>query len=158
MQDTPADQTEAATSDLIQGRLRALFAASPPGRPPYTEHEVAVALTEAGHKITANGIRHLLKAERVNPKASTIRGLAEFFNVPVGYLLGGSEQPEEPDPRVRVMTRSIGKLSPAAQDGLQVIIDNLLRVEEAARAGDQLTFTAPQNTDQPPNELGPENR
>lgn len=151
MQDTPADQTEAATSDLIQGRLRALFAASPPGRPPYTEHEVAAALTKAGHKITANGIRHLLKAERVNPKASTIRGLAEFFNVPVGYLLGGSEQPEEPDPRIRVMTRSITKLSPAAQDGLQVIIENLLRVEETARASDHQTSTPPSSTHHSPN-------
>ncbi|KAB1139352.1 hypothetical protein F6X68_23825 [Micromonospora sp. AMSO12t] len=136
MKDTPADQTEAATSDLIQGRLRALFAASPPGRPPYTEHEVAVALTKAGHKITANGIRHLLKAERINPKASTLRGLAEFFNVPVGYLLGDSRQPEDPNPQIRLMTRSITKLSPAAQDGLQMIIDNLLRVEEGARRTD----------------------
>ncbi|SCL73662.1 hypothetical protein [Micromonospora peucetia] len=136
MEDRPADQTEAATSELIQSRLRALFAASPPGRAPYTEHEVAVALTKAGHKITANGIRHLLKAPRINPKASTVRGLAKFFNVPVGYLLGDSKQPEDPNPRVRVMTRSITKLSPAAQDGLQVIIDNLLRVEEDARGGE----------------------
>lgn len=151
MKDTPADQTEAATSSLIQSRLRALFAASPPGRPPYTEHEVAVALTKAGHKITANGIRHLLKAERINPKASTLRGLAEFFHVPVGYLLDGSEQPEEPNPRIRVMTRSITKLSPAAQDGLQVIIENLLRVEEAARNSDSTPEIHRSDPDQTPN-------
>lgn len=81
----------------------------------------------------AEGIRNLLRAPRINPKASTLRALAQFFDVPAGYLLGDQEEPEEQSRRVRVMARSITKLSPAAQEGIAVIIDNLLRVEEAAR-------------------------
>ncbi|MEU8376129.1 hypothetical protein AB0C22_23820 [Micromonospora sp. NPDC048894] len=139
MTDNPADQAEDHASALIQTRLRSLFEGSQDGRAPYTEAEVARALTQAGHRITAEGIRNLLRAPRINPKASTLRALAQFFDVPAGYLLGDQEEPEEHSRRVRVMARSITKLSPAAQEGIATIIDNLLRVEEAAREGRQAT-------------------
>ncbi|MFI7645188.1 hypothetical protein ACIBTZ_03770 [Micromonospora sp. NPDC049460] len=139
MTDKPTDQAEAAASALTQARLRALFDAKGEGRPPYTEAEVARALTKAGHRITPEGIRNLLRGPRINPKASTLRALAQFFDVPAGYLLGDQEEPEEQNRRVRVMARAITKLSPAAQEGIAVIIDNLLRVEEAAREGDRST-------------------
>jgi transcriptional regulator with XRE-family HTH domain len=141
MKDMPADQAEAAASHLIQMRLRTLFEASTEGRPPYTEAEVARELTKAGHRITTEGIRNLLRAPRINPKASTLRALAQFFDVPAGYLLGDQEEPEEHSRRVRVMARSITKLSPAAQDGIAVIIENLLQVEETVRGGDSNTPT-----------------
>ncbi|MEU1232557.1 hypothetical protein [Micromonospora aurantiaca] len=150
MKDTPADQAEAAASHLIQTRLRTLFEASTEGRPPYTEAEVARELTKAGHRITAEGIRNLLRAPRINPKASTLRALAQFFDVPAGYLLGDQEEPEEHSRRVRVMARSITKLSPAAQDGIAVIIDNLLQVEETARGGDSRTPSHRPGPDQEP--------
>ncbi|WP_434740765.1 hypothetical protein [Micromonospora sp. SH-82] len=135
MTDTPANEAEDHASALIQTRLRTLFDADREGRGPYTETEVARALTQAGHRITAEGIRNLLRNPRINPKASTLRALAQFFDVPAGYLLGDQTEDEEHNRRVRVMARSITQLSPAAQDGIATIIDNLLQVEKAARAG-----------------------
>lgn len=135
MTDEPGSTADDAASELIQSRLRKLFATAPGDRGPYTEAEVARELTKAGHRITAEGLRNLLRGPRVNPKASTLRALALFFDVPAGYLLGDQETPTEHSPRVRVMARSLNQLSPAAQEGIAVIIDNLLRVEAAAREG-----------------------
>ncbi|MFI6163975.1 hypothetical protein ACIA59_28990 [Micromonospora haikouensis] len=144
MTDEPGSTADAAASELIQTRLRRLFATAPDGRGPYTEAEVARELTKAGHRITAEGLRNLLRSPRINPKASTLRALAQFFDVPAGYLLGDQETPTEHSPRVRVMARSLNQLSPAAQEGIAVIIDNLLRVEAAAR-GDKVSGQDPQS-------------
>ncbi|MBQ1052165.1 hypothetical protein KBX50_27385 [Micromonospora sp. C51] len=143
--DTPP--TEAAGQNLLQSRLRELFQNAPPGRGPYTEAEVARALTAAGDRITAEGIRSLLRSPNPNPKARTLQALARFFGVPAGYLLGDQETLEGQSRDVRVMARSITKLSPASQAGLAEIIDNLLRVEEAARTGE--SQHRPPASDQP---------
>ncbi|MEU2612611.1 hypothetical protein ABZ570_13695 [Micromonospora sp. NPDC007271] len=135
MNDTPVDQAEAEASHLIQTRLLALFEAANEDRAPYTETEVARRLNERGHRITAEGIRNLLRSPRINPKASTLRALAEFFDVPAGYLLGDQDEPEEQSREVRVMARSIAKLSPASQQSIAKIIENLVDLEESAREG-----------------------
>ncbi|MFI7208097.1 hypothetical protein [Micromonospora aurantiaca (nom. illeg.)] len=132
MSDTPADQAEDVISRLIQTRLRELFEARDEGRPPYTEAEVARELTARGHRITAEGIRNLLKSPRINPKATTLRALAEFFNVPAGYLLG-DEEPQTASREARVMARSIEKLTPRSRKSLARVIDEFLHLEQAAR-------------------------
>ncbi|MEW2382592.1 hypothetical protein AB0873_10975 [Micromonospora sp. NPDC047707] len=132
MSDTPADQAEDVTSRLIQTRLRELFQAHDEDRPPYTEAEVARELTARGHRITAEGIRNLLRSPRINPKATTLRALAEFFNVPAGYLLGDDE-PKTVSREARVMARSIDKLNPRSRKSLARVIDEFLHLEQAAR-------------------------
>lgn len=128
----PADQVEDVTSRLIQTRLRELFRAAGDDRPPYTEAEVARELTARGHRITAEGIRNLLRSPRINPKATTLRALAEFFNVPAGYLLGDDE-PEAASRESRIMARSFEKLNPRSRRSLARVIDEFLQLEEAAR-------------------------
>ncbi|RKF21577.1 hypothetical protein [Micromonospora globbae] len=132
MSDTPDDQVEDVTSRLIQTRLRELFQATSEDRPPYTEAEVARELTKRGHRITAEGIRNLLRSPRINPKATTLRALAEFFGVPAGYLLGDDE-PEATSREARVMARSFDKLNPRSRRSLARIIDEFLHLEEAVR-------------------------
>ncbi|PZG09562.1 hypothetical protein C1I95_28910 [Micromonospora craterilacus] len=133
MSETPADQVEDATSRLIQSRLRRLFDAQDEDRPPYGEAEVARELTARGHKITDAGIRNLLRAPRINPKASTLRALASFFEVPVGYLLG-EDEPEPASREARVLARSFERLTPRSRRDLARIINNFLDLEEAAEA------------------------
>ncbi|MFF0721839.1 hypothetical protein ACIBMZ_29265 [Micromonospora sp. NPDC049900] len=133
---SPHDTPPATASpNLLHTRLRELFNNAPEGRGPYTETEVAKALTAAGDRITAEGIKSLLRSPNPNPKAKTLQALAKFFGVPAGYLLGDQDDANEQSRDVRVMTRSITRLSPASRAGLAEIIDNLLRVEEAARSG-----------------------
>ncbi|GIJ08391.1 hypothetical protein ACFFMR_29400 [Micromonospora andamanensis] len=133
MSETPADQAEDTTSTLIQSRLRRLFDAQDEDRPPYTEAEVARELTARGHPITDAGIRNLLRAPRINPKASTLRALASFFQVPVGYLLG-EDEPDLASREARVLARSFERLTPRSRRNLARVINNFLELEEAAKA------------------------
>ncbi|MBU8857792.1 MULTISPECIES: hypothetical protein [unclassified Micromonospora] len=132
MSEKPGEAAEDITSRLIQTRLRELFEARDEARPPYTETEVARALTARGHKITAEGIRNLLRAERVNPKATTLRALAEFFKVPAGHLLGDDEH-ETASRQAKVMARSFDELSPQSRASLARVIREFLKVDKAAR-------------------------
>ncbi|MEU1605981.1 hypothetical protein [Micromonospora matsumotoense] len=134
MSESPAETSEDVTSRLIQTRLRELFEARDEDRPPYTEAEVSRALTARGHKITTEGIRNLLRSARINPKATTLRALAEFFNVPAGYLLGDDEQ-ETTSRQARVMARSFDELTPRTRKSLARVIHEFLQVEKAARDG-----------------------
>lgn len=143
MSGTPDEQAEDIISRLVQTRLRELFQAPGQGRPSYTEAEVARELTARGHRITAEGIRNLLKSPRINPKATTLRALAEFFNVPAGYLLG-DEEPQTTSREARVMARSIEKLTPRSRKSLARVIDEFLHLEQAARD----TRTEPATTDE----------
>ena len=52
--------------------------------------------------------RTLARSPRINPKATTLRTLAEFFNVPAGHLLGDDE-PMTASREAHVMARSIEK-------------------------------------------------
>ncbi|MEV0005962.1 hypothetical protein AB0H28_27255 [Micromonospora sp. NPDC050980] len=129
----PADQVDEATSRLIQTRLRELFAADDEDRPPYTEVEVARVLTARGHRISVEGIRKLLQAPRINPKATTLCALADFFGVPKGYLLGDDE-PEPTSQMARVMARSFDELSPRSRTTFARLIDEMRELEKAAGA------------------------
>ncbi|MFF0150169.1 hypothetical protein [Micromonospora sp. NPDC005203] len=135
MSDTPAEQAEDATSRLIQSRLRELFEARGEDRPPYTETEVARELKQRGYPITPEGIRVLLRSPKINPKATTLVALAEFFSVPAGYLLGDDDV-ELTSREARVMARSFDKLLPRTRKSLARVIDEFMRLEEAARDKD----------------------
>ncbi|MGC4885779.1 hypothetical protein [Micromonospora sp. DT227] len=132
MSEKPGETAEDLTSRLIQTRLRALFDARDEARAPYTETEVARALTASGHKITAEGIRNLLRSERINPKATTLRALAQFFKVPAGHLLGDDEG-ETASRQAKVMARSFDELSPRSRASLARVIHEFLQVDKAAR-------------------------
>ncbi|WP_433531208.1 hypothetical protein ACQPYA_03615 [Micromonospora sp. CA-263727] len=134
---TPKDTAPADPADpsLLATRLRELFQTAPPGRGPYTEKEVASALTDSGHRISAEGIKRLLRSPNPNPTTKTLQALATFFDVTVGYLLGDEDELAEKFREVRVLARSMLRLTPATRAGIATIINDLLRTEEAARTG-----------------------
>ncbi|MDG4803596.1 hypothetical protein [Micromonospora sp. WMMD980] len=131
MADQADDRAEQVASRVIQARLRELFEERYRGTPPYTE--IAREMATRGHRVTAEGLRKLLVAPRINPTATTLRALAAFFGVPAGYLLGDDE-PDTASREARVMARSFDRLqTPGARRSLAKIIDEFLQLEEAAR-------------------------
>ncbi|MFD6563104.1 helix-turn-helix domain-containing protein [Micromonospora profundi] len=114
----------------------------PAGRGPYTDAEVAQALTAKGHRISEETLRRLRTAEHSNPTASTLTALAEFFDVNPGHFLDPAQDDAEVhDAGVQVMMRSIRNLSPEGRDGIAAIIQNVLRMEQAAQAPPNRTPT-----------------
>ncbi|MCZ7379690.1 helix-turn-helix domain-containing protein [Micromonospora sp. WMMC250] len=111
-----------------------MYALKRPGKGPYTDAEVAQALTAKGHRISEETVRRLRTAEHSNPTASTLTALAEFFEVKPGHFLDPSgDDADVPDPKVQVMMRSIQDLSPEGREGIAAIIQNVLRMEQAAQ-------------------------
>lgn len=69
-------------------RLNYLFeTVHPAGRKPYSNPEVAAAITEAGVPISAAYLWLLRTAQRDNPTLRHIEALARFFGVPAAYFL-----------------------------------------------------------------------
>ncbi|MDG4795001.1 hypothetical protein [Micromonospora sp. WMMD1082] len=119
MASTPADHADDHTSQVIQSRLLViqsrleyLFSGEREGAEPYTESEVARALIARGYPITEGGLRNLRRGEKINPKATTLIGLAEHFGVPPGFLLGEGDEPTLKAREARVLARTIQDLSP----------------------------------------------
>lgn len=130
MSEAPSDQAEQALTRLIQARLDELFEARDEDRPRYTDAEVARELTKRGYTMTRAGISSLRRAERINPKATTLRALADFFNVSVGYLLGEDEATET-SPEGRRMYRSFEKIkSPGARRSFVRMVEEFLLAQE----------------------------
>jgi transcriptional regulator with XRE-family HTH domain len=81
------------TNDRIEdagtftAKLNRLFdtIASPDGSP-YTNDEVATAITESGTSISGSYIWMLRKGQRDNPTLRHIEALARFFGIPVSYF------------------------------------------------------------------------
>ncbi|WFE52968.1 helix-turn-helix transcriptional regulator [Micromonospora sp. WMMD1155] len=142
----PSEQPQRGTSSaLVRDRLRELYARKrPAGRGPYTDAEVAQALTAKGHRISEETLRRLRTAEHSNPTASTLTALAEFFDVNPGHFLDPSQDDAEVhDPGVQVMMRSIKDLSPEGREGIAAIIQNVLKMERAAQDSRDRTPTEP---------------
>jgi transcriptional regulator with XRE-family HTH domain len=68
-------------------RINHLFATvHPAGRGPYTNTEVATAITAEGESITDAYIGLLRQGKRNNPTYNHLKGLAQFFGVNVDYF------------------------------------------------------------------------
>jgi len=121
-------------------RLNHLFATVvPAGRGPYSNEEVAAALRDAGVDISRSYISLLRKGERDNPTLRHIRGLAEFFGVPLDYF-GDDEVARRVDAELSLLAamrdagvrsvalRALG-LSPRGLDRVADIIDHVRDLE-----------------------------
>lgn len=73
----------------IAEKLNHLFeTVHPAGRGPYTNREVANAVSaNGGPKISATYVWQLRRGERTNPTVDHLRALAGFFGVPASYFL-----------------------------------------------------------------------
>ncbi|MFI1919129.1 helix-turn-helix domain-containing protein [Nocardia sp. NPDC020380] len=68
-------------------RLNRLFeAVHPPGRRPYTNAEVAAALTASGFPISKPYLSQLRAGTRTDPSDATVAELARFFRVKPDYF------------------------------------------------------------------------
>ncbi|WP_433145269.1 helix-turn-helix domain-containing protein [Actinomadura nitritigenes] len=69
-------------------RLDKLFATvHPPGRGPYSYQEAAEGITAAtGKPITHTALWKLRTGRQTNPQLDTLKGIAEFFQVPLDYF------------------------------------------------------------------------
>lgn len=72
-------------------KINRLFSAvHPPDREAYSNNEVEEYLhrtKDQGPTISANYLRYLRRAERLNPGAQQLRAIARFFEIDPGYLL-----------------------------------------------------------------------
>lgn len=82
-----AGSSEKSFAELLEHLFREIH---PPGRGPYTNAEVAEAITKAagngGKGISASAIAQLRTGQKKNPMMSTIKALADFFGVEPGYF------------------------------------------------------------------------
>ncbi|MFI5778862.1 XRE family transcriptional regulator [Nocardia sp. NPDC051570] len=74
----------------LAGRLNYLFdTVHPPNRGPYSNDEVADAISQqGGATISATYLWLLRKGQRDNPTMKHVEALAEFFGVPPAYFFG----------------------------------------------------------------------
>lgn len=111
----------------------------------YTERFVAAAIQESGGEITNAYINQLRTGARANPRASYVKSLAQFFNVPAGFFMDhevferwrdhfdGVEHPqaEVPAPRGKqgVLLRSLSGISDDGQSALRSLINYVSELE-----------------------------
>ncbi|MFE5864313.1 helix-turn-helix domain-containing protein [Streptomyces virginiae] len=88
----PGPQADAGTSlrpsaVSLAARLNHLFdVVHPRGRGPYTDEEIAQAVSARGSDISASGIAALRAGTWDDPTSKQLQGLAEVFGVPVPYF------------------------------------------------------------------------
>ncbi|MEQ3552860.1 helix-turn-helix domain-containing protein [Pseudonocardia nematodicida] len=80
-------ESEDRTFATFADRLNYLFATVyPAGRKPYSNPEVAAAISEAGVSISAAYLWLLRSGQRDNPTMRHLEALAKFFGVPPAYF------------------------------------------------------------------------
>lgn len=85
----------ASESKTFADRLNYLFeTVHPAGRKPYSNPEVAEAITETGVTISGAYIWMLRTGQRDNPTLRHLEALAKFFGVPAAYFLDGDRAAE----------------------------------------------------------------
>ena len=119
----------------LSQRLNDLFDSThrPGSAEPYTNKEVADALSGRGHAVSGVYLSQLRNGRKNNPSARLIGGLATFFNVPVAYFYGEPRArvaPLSPQPtRADNFTTLLAGISDDGLDLLDAFIDYLRRIE-----------------------------
>ena len=102
----------------------------------HTNDEVAVAIKATGVDISQSYISMLRNGDRVDPRGSHIKALAQYFNVPAGYFLDQetyrsiedeSVSVQVPDQRVRL--RGLGPISQESRQLLESMAQRLSQLE-----------------------------
>ncbi|MBF9071823.1 helix-turn-helix domain-containing protein [Streptacidiphilus fuscans] len=148
-------------------RLDALFhqKLSPTGSP-YTNAQVAEGVQrEFGVKLSTNTVQSLRTGARENPKQQTIKALADWFGVPVGYFFGDFSDPDQatsqrPEPdaatAIAAAAENAGVLSVAlradglSEEGLRLltqVIDQVRRAEGLPAVAGHPAVDAPAGLD-----------
>lgn len=88
VRETYRPMTEQRPTTSFADRLNYLFeTVHPAARKPYSNPEVATAITEAGVNISSAYLWLLRTGQRDNPTLRHIEALARFFGVPAAYFL-----------------------------------------------------------------------
>src|SRR3954453_15248273 len=84
----------ARRAGTVNERLAYLFATvRAPDARPYSCPEVARGVAAVGGSVSAVYLKKLLSGERGEPTLRVLRGLADFFGVPVGFFLDENPEP-----------------------------------------------------------------
>ena len=130
----------ARRTGTVNERLAYLFATvHAPDARPYSCPEVARGVAAVGGSVSAVYLKKLLSGERGEPTLRVLRGLADFFAVPLSFFLDEDPEPidgvaldrqirlrAEPLPALLAAAR---QLTDPAQAALAEIIAGLLRAE-----------------------------
>lgn len=117
MSETPANQPTPDPSkltrldgDTLADRINRLFEVfrNPKTGRPYSNAEVAAAITAAGTRVSERTLENARGNHHV-PSASKIAGLADFFNVDAGYMFAGSRA----DTRARLQQEAAAEGGPS---------------------------------------------
>jgi transcriptional regulator with XRE-family HTH domain len=130
----------ARRTGTVNERLAYLFAAvHAPDARPYSCPEVARGVAAVGGSVSAVYLKKLLSGERGEPTLRVLRGLADFFAVPLSFFLDENPEPIDGvalDRQIRVRAEPLPallaaarQLTDAAQAALAEIIAGLLRAE-----------------------------
>ncbi|GAA2798750.1 transcriptional regulator [Saccharopolyspora taberi] len=143
---------ERQAAERLAEKINRLFeAVHPPERGPYSNNEVEEYLLKTkdqGPTISANYLRYLRRAERMNPGAQQLRAIARFFEIDPGYLLTEDEKTEQMHEQLHklallrnaavegIATRA-ASLDPATQQWLLQVVNTMpARGEGPGKPGD----------------------
>lgn len=129
-----------APQSLAERLDRCFTTMHPADRGEWTYPEVSDALAKTGVKISASFLWQLRTGRRTNITLDRLRGLCEFFHVPVAYFVGGPEEVEHIDaqmavvramrtPGVRDVALRASSLSPAGLRAIAAVIGELEGVQ-----------------------------
>jgi transcriptional regulator with XRE-family HTH domain len=149
------DNSEGRRRTLADKLAHLYVTVRPAGRSkPYTDREVAAAITAQGVEISASYLNLLRTGRKTNPTLRHLQALAQFFGVPVAYLCDDgtvervdaelarlTELRELQDalntPEVRVVALKARGLSPASLERLGDIIDHVRQLERQGRTPEE---------------------
>jgi transcriptional regulator with XRE-family HTH domain len=153
--DPMIDNSEGRRRTLADKLAHLYVTVRPAGRSkPYTDREVAAAITAQGVEISASYLNLLRTGRKTNPTLRHLQALAQFFGVPVAYLCDDgtvervdaelarlTELRELQDalntPEVRVVALKARGLSAASLERLGDIIDHVRQLERQGRTPEE---------------------
>lgn len=132
---------ETAGLPHLAERLNILFARIPRrgGTQPYSNERAAEELSTAGISVTGTYLSQLRSGKRTNPSARLLAGIAELFEVPIGYFFDADQAArveEQLDALAAIrssgvrgiLTRTVG-VSEAGIANLSAALDHIRHVE-----------------------------
>lgn len=138
-------------STTFQVKLELLFeTVHPADRGPYTNGEVADAITAQGGAISSTYLWMLRNGKRDNPTKAHLEHLARFFGVKAGYFFDDNQEAEETlrDLRSVKAMQDLGVRKVAArladfdEDGRRSVLDIIERVLEYGKQSSRPTTTS----------------
>ncbi|MEU6210825.1 hypothetical protein ABZ891_13015 [Streptomyces sp. NPDC047023] len=141
----PAVASVAPSATTLAARLNHLFAVvHPRTRGPYTDAEIARAVTDRGGDLSADSIAALRNGGWDDPTSKQLRSLAEVFGVPVAFFFDDAVASKVSDDLTllnafkeagarRVALRTVAELDEEALTALVPVIEHLNRAGKRQR-------------------------